>query len=90
MQDVLCAALGRLGQMELTRKEASGLGTGHSEEEPSDGSQLYVPEWSQVMKGSTLATVEAKLEWLQNCLPPNVLEGYKDMEASSIIGLGVQ
>lgn len=88
-QDVLCAAPGRLGHVELTRGEASGAGTSHSGEEASDGSQSYLPEWPYVTKGSNLATAEAKLEWLRNCLPPNVLEGYKDMGASLVIGLGV-
>lgn len=63
-QDVLCAAPGRLGRMEGTTVEVSGLGVGHSEEETSDGSQSYVPEWPYVRKGSNLATAEAKLGWL--------------------------
>lgn len=41
-------------------------------------------------KGSNLALAKARLEWLQNCLPPNVLEGYTEMGASSVIGLGLQ
>lgn len=41
-------------------------------------------------KGLTLASSETREEWLQNCLPPNVLEGYKELGASSIISLGVQ
>lgn len=51
-QDVLCAAPGRLGYIELTRGEASGARTSHSGEEASDGSQPYVPEWPHVTKGS--------------------------------------
>lgn len=88
--DVLCVAPGRLGQMEGTTGEASSSGTGHTDEEASDGSQLYVLEWPLITRGSTLATAEAKLEWMQNCLPLNMLEGYKDMGASSVICLGVQ
>lgn len=42
------------------------------------------------MKGSNLASSEVKLEWLQNCLPPSVMEGYKDWGTSSMVGLGVQ
>lgn len=42
------------------------------------------------MKGSNLASSEAKLEWLRNCLPPSIMEGYKDWGASSMVGLGVQ
>lgn len=89
-QSVLCAAPGRLGRAELTRGEGSEVGVGHSENEVSDGSQPYVPEWPHVTKGSTLATADTKLEWLQNCLPPNLLEGYKEMGTNSVKGLGVQ
>lgn len=89
-QDVLCAAPRRLGQVELTRGETNRVGAGHSEEEASDRSQPYVPEWPHVTKGSNLASAEASSEWLQNCLPPNVLEVYKEMGANSVIGLGVQ
>lgn len=39
VHDVLCAAPGRLGQVELTRGETSGAWVGHSEGEASDGSQ---------------------------------------------------
>lgn len=39
---------------------------------------------------SNLSTVDEKLEWLQNCLSPNVLEGYKELGASFVSGLGVQ
>lgn len=52
--------------------------------------QPYVPEWPYVTKSSTLSSAEVKLEWLQNCVPPNVLEGYKEMGTSSVAGLGVQ
>lgn len=38
MQDVLCAAPGRLGQVELTRGALSGLGGGDVEEEVNDES----------------------------------------------------
>lgn len=87
---MLCAAPRRLGRLEGTRGETSGLGTVPSEEEASDGSQPYIPEWPHVTRGSNLAKAEAKLEWLQKCLSPNVLEGYKEMGASSVICLGVQ
>lgn len=40
--------------------------------------------------GSNLSSAEDKLEWLQSYLPPNVLEGYKELWANSVIGLGVQ
>lgn len=63
-QDVLCAAPGTLGRMEGTTVEASDSELGHSEEETSDGSQPYVPEWVHVTRGSNLATSEVKLEWL--------------------------
>lgn len=75
--------------MEGTTVEARDSEVGHSEEETSDGSQPYVPEWLHVTRGSNLATSEVKLEWLQNCLSPNVLEGYKKIGATSVIGLGV-
>lgn len=39
---------------------------------------------------SNLSTTDEKLERLLNCLLPNVLEGYKELGASSVIGLGVQ
>lgn len=69
--------------------ETSGAGAGHSEEEPSDGSLPYVPEWPHVMKESNLGTTEARLEWLQNCLPPNVIERYKEGGAVAAVSLGV-
>lgn len=27
---------------------------------------------------------------MQNCLPPNTLEGYKELDASSVVSIGVQ
>lgn len=33
---------------------------------------------------------DEKLEWLLNCLPPTVLEGYNMLRAGSVIGLGFQ
>lgn len=39
---------------------------------------------------SNLSMADKKLEWLWNCLPLKVLEGYKELGASSVIGLGVQ
>lgn len=89
-QDMLYAAPVRLGLTKGTRLEANASGAGQSEEETSDESRPYVPDWPRVTRGSTLASAEDKLEWLQNCLPPNVLEGYKELGASSVIGLHVQ
>lgn len=60
--DVVCAAPEKLGWMGLTIRKTSGAGVGQSEEEASDGSQPYVPEWPHVTKGSTLASSEARLE----------------------------
>lgn len=40
-------------------------------------------------EGSNLASMEARLEWLQNFLPSNGLEGYNEMGASLVVGLGV-
>lgn len=65
VQDVLYAAPGRLGQVELTMGEGSGAGVAQSEEAASDGSQPYVPDWPHVKKGGTLSSTEVKLEWLQ-------------------------
>lgn len=39
---------------------------------------------------SNLLTADEKLEWLRNCLLPNVLEGYKKLGPGSVIGIGVQ
>lgn len=61
-------------------------GRGEGGEEP----QPYVPNWPQVRKNSNLASVEEKLEWLQNCVPLNLSECYDTLEAGSVIELGVQ
>lgn len=37
-----------------------------------------------------MPTADEKIEWLLNCLPPTVLEGYNMLGAGSVIGLGVQ
>lgn len=37
-----------------------------------------------------LSIADEKLEWLLNCLLSNVLEGYNELGAGSVIGLGVQ
>lgn len=89
-QDVLCLAPERLGWIEGVREEASASGVGRSEEEVGKGSRPYVPDWPRVIMESNLSSADEKLEWLQNCLPPNVLEGYKELWASSVIGLRVQ
>lgn len=87
---MLYATPRRLGLIEGAWGEVSALGAGQSEEEASDESRPYVPDWPRVTIGSNLSLTEHKLEWLQNCLPPNVLEGYKELGANSVIGLGVQ
>lgn len=89
-QDVLSVVLGRVGRIEGATVGASTSGAAQSEEEASDGSQPYVPNWPRVTRGSNLATAEDKLEWLQNCLLPIVLEEYMELGASSMIDLGVQ
>lgn len=43
-----------------------------------------------MIKGLNFASLEARLEWLQNCLPSNVLKRYKELGANSVISLGVQ
>lgn len=80
----------RLGWIEGARVETSATRADHSEEETSEGLRQYVPDWPQVTIGSNLSSAEDKLEWLQSYLPPNVLEGYKELWANSVIGLGVQ
>lgn len=42
--------------MEGTGGEASGWEVVYSEEEVSDRSQPYIPEWPHVIRGSNLAT----------------------------------
>lgn len=88
--DVLYATPGRLGRIEGARAEANASEADHSEEEASEGLWPYVPDWPRVIMGSNLSSAEDKLEWLQNCFPPNVLEGYKELGANSVIGLSVQ
>lgn len=88
--DVVCALTEKLRRMGLTRGENSGAGMVHSEEVASDGSQPYIPEWPHITKGCNLASLEARLEWLQNCLLPNVLEGYKELGTNAVVSLGIQ
>lgn len=51
--------------------------------------QVY-PGWSRVFTNSNLGSAEEKLEWLLNCAPPGVSEGYDVLGAGSVIELGVQ
>lgn len=88
--DMLCAAPGKLGMIEKEGGELSAVGAGRSEEKVSEVAQPYVPNWPQVTMGSSLSTTDEKKEWLLNCLPPNILEGYKELGTGSVIGLGVQ
>lgn len=78
MQDVLCAGPKRLRRIKGERREANAIEMARSEEEAGEEAQPYVPDWPQVMRESNLSSADEKLEWLQNCLPLNVLEGYKD------------
>lgn len=87
---ICCVVPGRLGRIEGEGKESCKPGAGRSEEEVGEGARLYVPDWPRVTIESNLSMADEKLEWLRNCLPPNVLEGYKELGTSSVIGLGVQ
>lgn len=89
-QAMLCAAPGRLGRIEGEKGETSGAraaGTGNKE---GEGAQPYVPNWPQVTTESNLSSADEKQEWLLNCVPPGVLEGYEMLGEGSVIGLGVQ
>lgn len=43
----------------------------------------------QVMTESNLSSVEKILDWLLNCVPSGILEGYEMLGAGSVIGLDV-
>lgn len=89
-QTMLFAALGRLGRVEGERGESSPEGAVHLEEEVGKRARPYVPNWTQVTTESNLSPAYEKMEWLLNCLPPTVLDGYNMLGAGSMIGLDVQ
>lgn len=87
---MLCAAPKRLGRLEGEARESSATGAALAEEGGGKGARPYVPNWPRVTAESSLARADEKLEWLLNCLPPNVLESYNTFKVGSVIGLGVQ
>lgn len=89
-QAMLCTAPGRLGRVEVKKRESSAAGTAQSEEEGKEGALSYVPNWPQVTIESNFSTADKKMEWLLNCLHPIALEGYNMLGAGLMIGLGVQ
>lgn len=79
-----------MGRIEGEAGESSAAGAAQAEGNEKEEARPYVPNWSRVTAESNLGTADEKLEWLLNCLPPNVLEGYNTFGAGSVIGLGVQ
>lgn len=74
-----------LERIEGERGEISMAGA-EGGEEP----QLYVPNWPQVTMNSNLPSMEEKLEWLINFVPPGVSERYDMLRAGSVIELGIE
>lgn len=60
------------------------------ESEEGGEPQIYVPNWQKVLTNSNLASSEEKLEWLLNCVPSGVSEGYDTLKEGSVIELDVQ
>lgn len=89
-QEMFSAAPGRLRRIERDRKDPSTTEAALSGEEVGKGARPYASDWPQVTMGSSLSTADENLEWLHNCLPPNVLEGYKELGTGSVIDLGMQ
>lgn len=90
VQATLCAVLGMLGRIEGERGETSVAGAAGAEDEGGQKPQQYVPNWPQVRTNSNLVLAEEKLEWLLNCVPPGVSEGYDTLGTRSAIKRGVQ
>lgn len=85
---MLCTAPGRLGRVERGRGIKCGRDSLSRRGEEKDAPP-YVPNWLRVTVESNLATADEKMEWLLNCLPSNVLEGYNTFGVGCVIGLGV-
>lgn len=86
---MLCAVLGNLGRIEGETGESSATGAAQAGSEGDGGALPYMPNWPRVTAESNLSTADEKMEWLLNCLPPPVLEGYNMLGAGSVVGLGV-
>lgn len=75
----------RIGRIEGERGEISTTGA-----EGGEDPQPYVPNWPQVTMNSNLPSAKKNLEWLLNCVPSGVSEGYETLRAGSVIELGIQ